>query len=142
MDLVLLSRGLRPKSFSSQARQLEYAKFLSEIRRLQTDLQQYKVEWERYSILFRKGLISESEYNEYYYRYLDKWNELKLLRANQESAWETDLARLKLQLSETQANLTDIKQNKDLYVVKSPINGTLEQFSGIYPGSICCKKPN
>ena len=135
MDLVQLSRGLRPTSFSSQARQLEYAKFLSEIRRLQTDLQQYKVEWERYSILFHKGLISESEYNEYYYRYLDKWNELKLLRANQESAWETDLARLKLQLSETQANLTDIKQNKDLYVVKSPINGTLEQFSGIYPGS-------
>lgn len=134
-DLDLLSRGLCPHVFASAARQQEYAKHQSETHRLQTELRQLETEWKRHKVLFGKGLISESEYNEHYYRYQDKLNELNLLNANRMSAWKTELANLRMQLSETASNLTETRSNKNLYIVRSPINGTLEQFAGIYPGS-------
>ena len=108
---------------------------MSEQYRLQTDLRQYETEWRRYKVLFDKGLISESEYNEHYYRYQDKLNELHLQQTNQKSAWKTELTNLKMQLKETTSNLIETRSNRNVYVVRSPINGTLEQFSGIYPGS-------
>ena len=40
-----------------------------------------------------------------------------------------------MQLKETTSNLIETRSNRNVYVVRSPINGTLEQFSGIYPGS-------
>lgn len=134
-DLELLSRGQRPQAFASAARQQEYAKYLSEQYRLKTDLRQYETEWRRYKVLFDKGLISESEYNEHYYRYQDKVNELHLQQTNQMSAWKTELTNLKMQLKETTSNLIETRSNRNAYVVRSPINGTLEQFPGIYPGS-------
>ena len=134
-DLELLSKGQRPQAFASAARQQEYAKYLSEQYRLKTDLRQYETEWRRYKVLFDKGLISESEYNEHYYRYQDKVNELHLQQTNQMSAWKTELTNLKMQLKETTSNLIETRSNRNAYVVRSPINGTLEQFSGIYPGS-------
>ena len=134
-DLELFSRGQRPQAFASAARQQEYAKYLSEQYRLKTDLRQYETEWRRYKVLFDKGLISESEYNEHYYRYQDKVNELHLQQTNQMSAWKTELTNLKMQLKETTSNLIETRSNRNAYVVRSPINGTLEQFSGIYPGS-------
>ena len=134
-DLELLSKGQCPRAFASAARQQEYAKYLSEQYRLKTDLRQYETEWRRYKVLFDKGLISESEYNEHYYRYQDKLNELHLQQTNQKSAWKTELTNLKMQLKETTSNLIETRSNRNVYVVRSPINGTLEQFSGIYPGS-------
>lgn len=134
-DLEWLSKGQHPRTFASPARQQEYAKYLSEQYRLQTDLRQYETEWRRYKVLFDKGLISESEYNEHYYQYQDKLNELHLQQANQKSTWKTELTNLKMQLMETSSKLIETRSNRNIYVVKSPINGTLEQFSGIYPGS-------
>lgn len=81
-DLNLLSKGLSPSVFLSTARQQEYRKYLSEVHRLQTDLHQYEIEWKRHKTLFDKGLISESEYNEHYYQYLNRQNELALQKAN------------------------------------------------------------
>lgn len=134
-DLRMLSRGASPRVFASAARQQEYAKYQSEVYRLKTELRQDETEWKRYKVLFDKGLISESEYNEHYYRYQDKLNELRLLNANQRSAWKTELANLQMQQSETASNLTETHSSRSMYVVRSPINGTLERFSGIYPGS-------
>ena len=93
-DLELLSKGQCPRAFASAARQQEYAKYLSEQYRLKTDLRQYETEWRRYKVLFDKGLISESEYNEHYYRYQDKLNELKEAVGTQKKAEDApDLTR-------------------------------------------------
>lgn len=134
-DLEILSKGQCPQVFASAARQQEYAKYLSEQYRLKTDLRQYEIEWQRYKALFNKGLISESEYNEHYFRYQDKLNELHLQQINQKSAWKIELTNLKMQLKENTSNLIETCNNRNIYIVRSPINGTLEQFSGIYPGN-------
>lgn len=134
-DLEILSKGQCPQVFASAARQQEYARYLSEQYRLKTDLRQYEIEWQRYKALFNKGLISESEYNEHYFRYQDKLNELHLQQINQKSAWKIELTNLKMQLKENTSNLIETCNNRNIYIVRSPINGTLEQFSGIYPGN-------
>ena len=134
-DLTHLVKGVPPTMFSSTVRQQEYSKYQQEIHRLQTELCQYEEERKRNNVLFDKKLISENEYNLYYYKFLDKQNELNSLKASQLSIWQTELTRLRTQQDEIVSNLTEINNTKTLHIVKSPINGTLEQFTGIYPGS-------
>ena len=133
-DLEVLANGNVPSFFySSDIREI-YTHYQSQFRQIDTDREQYEIEWKRHKILFDKGLISESEYNEVYYRYQGKRNELNVLEKNQESSWANYLYDYRMQLKETLATDNSLAADKLLYVVKSPIDGTLEQFNGIYKG--------
>lgn len=81
-------------------------------------------------------LISEEEYDRYHYEYKCKQQELASLVESQLSAWQTDLNTYKNQYREMSS---DMKQGKadieDMYVVRSPVSGTIDNFAGIYQGS-------
>ena len=133
-DLCFLAKGIRPKTFQSSVRQQEYLSFLSQREQAETDLNQYRVEWQRNKKLFDKMIISEEEYNKYLYQYQDKINELKTLVQNKLSTWQTDKNNLLIQRNEATSNIIGNEVDKDLYTVRSPIAGTIEQFNGIYRG--------
>ena len=133
-DLCFLAKGIRPKTFQSSVRQQEYLSFLSQREQAETDLNQYRVEWQRNKKLFDKMVISEEEYNKYLYQYQDKINELKTLVQNKLSTWQTDRNNLLIQRNEATSNIIGNEVDKDLYTVRSPIAGTIEQFNGIYRG--------
>lgn len=133
-DLETLSKGNVPTCFHSVDIKEIYTHYRSQVRKIDTDREQYEIEWRKYKLLFDKGLISESEYNEVYYRYQGKLNELNVLKENQESSWANYLYDYRMQLKETLATDSSLLADKQLYVVKSPIDGTLEQFNGIYKG--------
>ena len=133
-DLVMLSKGKVPSPFHSEAIREGYMHYLSQYRQLDTDREQYEIEWKRYKILYDKGLISEKQYNEVYYKYAGKKNELSVLMKNQESSWASNLYDYRMQWKETSATDKDLVADRQLYIVKSPVDGTLEQFTGIYKG--------
>lgn len=133
-DLENLSNGKVPLPFCSTEIQQDYLHYQSQLRKIKTDREQYEIEWKRNKILFDKGLISEREYNEVYYKYADIQNELAVLRKNQKSSWASKLYDYRMQLKEISATDKDLVADKQLYTVKSPVDGTLEQFNGIYKG--------
>ena len=133
-DLTYLAKGERPPVFRSSARQQEYFSFLSQKSQIETDIIQYKTEWQRNKNLYDQKLISEEEYNKYLYQFQDKENELKSLIQNQMSTWQTARNQLNNQKHETTTNIKSNQVDKELYTVSSPINGTIEQFNGIYRG--------
>jgi hypothetical protein len=69
------------------------------------------------------------------YQYETQKNELATLKENQLSTWQTDLNNYQNSESEMNASLKQEVKNKELYIIKSPVNGTLDQFSGIYRNS-------
>lgn len=133
-DLEMISKGRVPLPFHSTAVREDYMHYQSQFHQIDVDREQYEIEWRRNKILFDKELISESEYDGVYYKYVGKRNELDVLVKNQESLWASNLYDYCMQLKETSATDRDLRADKQLYVVKSPVDGTIEQFTGIYEG--------
>lgn len=133
-DIDKLSKGNIPSPFRSAEIQQDYLHYQSQLRKIDTDREQYEIEWKRNKILFDKGLISEREYNDVYYKYANIQNELAVLKKNQKSSWASKLYDYRMQLKEVSATDKDLAADKQLYTVKSPVDGTLEQFNGIYKG--------
>lgn len=134
-DLEFLSKGRIPSTFASPVRQKEYILHQAKKAEIETYIQQTEIEHKRHKVLYDKNLISRQEYEGYYYAYKNRVDELASLEHNQIAVWQADLNNYKNQYSEYQLDFNQQAKIKSLYIVTSPIDGTLEQFRGVYPGS-------
>ena len=134
-DLAYLAEGQTPSVFRSPVRQQEYSYFIRRKKELETTLAQAEKEYKRNKNLFDKKVISEEEYDKYYFQYQSRQNELASLIQSQLSTWQTDLNTYRNSRSEMNTTLKQELKDKELYIVRSPISGTIDQFSGIYRGS-------
>lgn len=133
-DLEYLAEGSCPSTFKSSNREQEYYSMVAQCAQMKTDIRHLKTEWLRNKMLYDDKLISEEEYEKYYYQYLDKQNELKTLVENKRASWETDLNNLRQQIRETRSNIEGDTSDKHMLILRAPVSGTIENFSGIYPG--------
>lgn len=134
-DLVYLVQGQQPANFQSSVRKQEYAYFIKRKRELETAVAKAEKEYHRNKILFEKKVISEEEYDNYHFQYQSQQNELASLTESQLSTWQADLNTYRNSYSEMNTALKQEVKDKDRYIVRSPVSGTVDQFSGIYCGS-------
>lgn len=134
-DLAYLVKGKRPPHFQSAVRQQEYAYFTNRKREIETALAQAEKEYKRNKNLFDKKVVSEEEYDGFYFKYKNKQDELASLEQSQLNTWEADQNTLRNTYHEMNSALKQEVKGKDMYFVRSPVDGTLDQFSGLYKGS-------
>lgn len=134
-DLHTLARGEKPNTFSSGTRQQEYAFFIQQKNEYETNLTKAKKDLERTQQLFEKKVVSEEEYENSQFAYNKAKNELSTFKDNQLSKWQSDLNAYSNSLEEMRMSMKQEIKSRDLYVVTSPVSGTLDQFRGIYKGS-------
>jgi multidrug resistance efflux pump len=134
-DLCILANGEKPKIFSSGTRQQEYAFYTKQKNECETNLDKTKKDLDRTRLLYDKKVVSEEEYEKYQYEHQKAKNELASLKENHLSRWQSDLNTYSNLLEEMQMSMNQGLKSKDLYVVTSPVSGTLDQFRGIYKGS-------
>ena len=134
-DLQSLSKGEKPDVFYSDTRRQEYLYFQKQENECETNLTKATKEYERNKSLFEKKVISEEEFDQYDFEYTKANNQLASLSDNQLSKWQTDLNTYINLYYEMTSNLKLEEKERDLYVVTSPVSGTMEQFRGIYKGS-------
>jgi multidrug resistance efflux pump len=134
-DLYTLTKGEKPRVFSSGSRQQEYVFYIQQKNEYETNLTKAKKDMDRAQQLYNKKVVSEEEYEKHQYEYNKAKNELASLKDNQLSKWQNDLNAYSNSLEEMQTSMKQELKNKDLYVVTSPVSGTLDQFRGIYKGS-------
>ena len=134
-DLSVLSKGDTPKFFRSSTRQQEYVFYMQQKNEHETSLFKAEKDLNRAKQLFDKKVIAEEEYDNFYYEYNKAKNAIVLLRDNQLSKWQGDLNDYFNSIEEMKMTMKRELKNKDLYVVLSPVSGTLDHFRGIYRGS-------
>lgn len=134
-DLAFLAKGECPASFRSPVRQQEYTYFTKRKNELETSLAQAEKEYNRNKVLFDKKVISEEEYDKYYFQWKSQQNELASLIQSQLSTWQADRNSYRNTYNEMNSNLKQEIKDKDMYIVRSPVDGTIDQFSGVYRGS-------
>lgn len=134
-DLSFLAKGDCPSHFKSPVRRQEYTYFTRKKTELETTLAQAEKEYNRNKVLFDKKVISEEEYDKYYFQWQSQQNELASLVQSQLSTWQTDLNSYRNSFNEMSSSLKQEVKDKDMYIVRSPVDGTVDQFSGMYRGS-------
>ena len=134
-DLAYLANNQCPEQFKSPMRKQQYAYFLNKKRELETALSQAKKEYNRNKNLFDKQVISEEEFDGYYYKWQSCQNELTSMVQSQLSTWQSDLNSYRNTYNEMNSSLKREIKDKDMYIIKSPVDGTIDQFSGVYMGS-------
>lgn len=134
-DLAYLVKGEKPERFNSPVRQQEYAYFSRRKQEMETSLAQAEKEFIRNKTLFEKKVISEEEYDSYYFKFKSQQNELASLIQSQLSTWQADQNTYRNTYDEMNSSLKQEKKDKDIYIVRSPVDGTIDQFSGVYRGS-------
>jgi multidrug resistance efflux pump len=135
-DLHYLAKGIKPAFFSSPVRQQEYIFYIRQKEEYETNLTKTKRDLNRNKALFDKKVIAAEEYENYQHEYNKAKNGLASLKENQLSQWQNDLnTYTNLQEEMKMAMRQDIKE-EDRYVAISPVTGVLDQFNGIYSGSL------
>ena len=134
--MTFLSKGLKPDSFCSASRQQEYALFIQQDREQETNVAKTRKDWERNKTLYEKGVIAAEEYENYRYSYDKERNALVSLKNSRITQWQNDLNTYTNSLEEMKNALNQQLKEKENYVIISPINGALDQFNGIYAGSM------
>jgi multidrug resistance efflux pump len=135
-DLEYLVKGLKPQSFNSLTRRQEYIFYTRQKQEYETNLSKAGKDLKRNQSLFDKKVISEEEYESYQYEYDKAKNAFFSLKDNQIKQWQSDLNTYSNSFEEMTAAINQEIKEKDYYAIVSPVNGTLDQFNGIYEGSL------
>lgn len=134
-DLEQLTNGNTPGHFASGVRMQENAYYAKRKNELETIREKADNEHSRNKQLFDKEVISPNEYEQYVFALRKAENEYLSLVNNQLSIWQTDKNSLVMSRAELQSSLEQLQKEHEMHFVTSPVNGTLEQFSGIYKGN-------
>jgi multidrug resistance efflux pump len=127
---LLSVRGLRSSLFAQQYNQLTY--------QLQESLQQQrkiKKELDTDRMLYKEKVISMREFDEKEYTYKRLLAEYRSTIERQLSQWQSDLTTHQIAIAEIQAQESQLLKEKELYTIKAPVSGTIQQLVGKYPGS-------
>ncbi len=134
-DLNLLVKKQENPVLSSPIIRKEFNSYIEMIKRKKDKIKQTKLEHHRNIILFRKNMISKEEYEKSKFHLTDLINELKVIKKEQISKWQSEINFLEQKLKKSRTSYKQKQNLKQKFWIKSPIKGTVEQFSGIYPSS-------
>lgn len=110
--------------------------FKRKIFEVDSRLNKARKEEQRNKSLYNKKLISPKEYEDLVFRLIQIENEKGILESNQMKQWEADLIKYCSEEKNLQKQLDQMDKEKQYYTIVSPVSGTVEEFSGIYVGSI------
>jgi membrane fusion protein, peptide pheromone/bacteriocin exporter len=111
-----------------------YQQQFSELKfQLNENLRQQKRVKKELSIdksLYQDKMIARREYEDRLDAYQKLKNEFNLIIETQLSQWQADLSAYLQEIAELQSQANQIKQEKELYTLKAPVSGTIQQLSG------------
>lgn len=85
--------------------------------------------------LFKEKVIARREFDARNYEMTKLEAEYETAFNRQISQWQADLNQLNFDLTQLKSKATQLEQQKELYVIKAPIKGNIQQIVGKYEGS-------
>jgi membrane fusion protein, peptide pheromone/bacteriocin exporter len=126
---ALGNRAFKTSLYAQQYNQLQAQLQENEIRRNKSD-KELKAD----TYLYSEQVIATREYDAKKAESGQLYEEFRLLIERQVSQWEADLSSNRLNLSELQAQEAQLRRERDMYVLRAPVAGTLQQWAGKYEG--------
>ncbi|RPE08409.1 HlyD family efflux transporter periplasmic adaptor subunit [Chitinophaga lutea] len=134
-DLARLASGGGGGGLQSALYQQQYSRFVSTLNEQQATMRKLESDLEMYKKLFADKVIAEKELRDKQYEYDKAKASYSLAVQQQRSAWAEELSRYRLESNRLQADADQLEKQKEWNLIKAPVSGTLQQFSGRYAGS-------
>lgn len=113
----------------------DFYQYQARKRELQSKVSQAQINFNRYKILFNKGVIAKVEYEKYSYELRYCNDLLHSFEKQQKSTWENQKRELEERTQNIDGTIKKLVVEQNNYVVLAPISGTIEQFTGLQVGS-------
>jgi HlyD family secretion protein len=123
-----------PKLNSSYYQQ-NYIENLQKKTEIENRLQKAQKELDRNKPLFEKGFLPAKDYDDLKYNVQLVENELKTFKESTRNSRQNELVQKQNELKQLLSQMVQYRQEETDFIIKSPVSGTVEQFSGIYIGS-------
>ncbi|SDM48772.1 HlyD family secretion protein [Daejeonella rubra] len=109
--------------------------FSQEVLEIRNVKDQAEKIFSRYKILYQNNAITLSEYEKFSFDYDQANSNHSLLIKRYKSQWEQDAVAYRNELREIAGTELEITDQKSLYVIKAPVDGSLQDLQGLQEGS-------
>lgn len=89
----------------------------------------------RYNRLFQNKAITESEYERYKFEQQQAESAFKMIISKYKSQWQTEASNLRNELQQLSGQQVELNEQKKQYTLKAPIDGSIQNLSGIKEGA-------
>ena len=133
---IAKSKDWRKKAtlITSQLTQ-EYVSFSNEVQRAYEQYELVKMDFKRSESLFESGAISAKEFESKKLEYERVKNDVFSMMEQQAMIWQSTLTERRLTLKSLQSDATQIETRSDLFEIKAPLAGSVQNIRGIQSGS-------
>jgi HlyD family secretion protein len=132
-DLSILASG-RGGGLQSALYRQQYQRYQSALNEQLATVNKLKADMEMYEKLYAEKVIAKKEFADRQYEYVKSQATYQSTVQQQRSAWQEELSRLQEESSRLHADTRQLRQEKEWNVIKAPVSGTLQQFTGKYAG--------
>lgn len=122
-------------SLSSSLYSQAFYEFRQKAAGIKTRIRQAQKDYDRASTLAQKQVIARKEVEERRLTLDMAEGELSSLVAQQRNQWQLTLRQHRDELAKLTADQERLEKEKEQFSLVAPENGTIQNFSGIYPGS-------
>lgn len=133
-DLRILLGKKRGRLQSSQYLQ-EHSFYQERCKELQVRYDKAKADYERDKGLYAKNVIPKMELESRQLEYQVALSNKQQLAKQQWAKWQSQLVEYEKQQRELETTMSQLRENKDLFVLTAPENGTLLEVVGVSKGS-------
>ncbi|MEX1269881.1 MAG: HlyD family efflux transporter periplasmic adaptor subunit [Balneolaceae bacterium] len=139
-DLNLFQEGdslshIEPVKLQSPRYQRSLIQFRQQLINQKQNVEQAENLFNREQILFNRNASSKAALDEVRFSYQSEKNQYELLTDQQLNEWKLDEITYQNELEELQSEVARLQQELNLYEIRSPISGTVQNLSGIFQGS-------
>lgn len=140
-DLSRLVSEVNPQ-LKTNACLSEYLMYSQKYHVQELQVNQLKKEFELEQQLYKQNVTTRVDFEKKKNALDLAESNLKLIREQQQSEWQSKLVQLELQNKELNSQVKQLEKEKELYIITAPISGTINQYSGIKAGNYIVPNQN
>jgi multidrug resistance efflux pump len=136
-DLSILMNGNREdKRLHSALLEQSWTTYLQKVTAAKTHLKKAQTDYKRNLRLHHGKVIADAELEGYKYAFDRAVNEVALITKSQLSQWQAELMNYESDRRSIESELAAVESELENMIVRSPVSGTVQAFTGIYNGSM------
>lgn len=128
-------KGSKAPDLKTEQYHAVWQQFLQESEEHQLKIRQSERVLNRYAILFKNGVLTTSEYEKFSFDHDQAISEYSLLEKRFKSQLQRESGTYRKELNELIEQEAELTEQKELFILKSPVGGSLQNLSGLQNGT-------
>lgn len=134
-DLKTMLEGCSLSDLNTPLYRQIYIEFLQKMKELESRSDKAETEKKRQTILYEKKVIAKKEYEDAVFKADMEFQAWVGYEENARNHWQSELDRYLNEQENYRNEINQLQVQKQKLIIKAPISGMVEQFTGVYTGS-------